>query len=64
MIAGDYPDYLKTLVVNNDVLLCLSGSNSHGLSTDIAEAFGDAAFSIPVYPLSYEEILAISGLPV
>lgn len=59
MIDGDYPDYLKTLSLNKDVLLCLTGSNSHGLSTDIADSFGDAAFPIPVFPLTYREILDI-----
>lgn len=60
MIDGDYPDYLKSLALNKNVLICLTGSNSHGLSTDIADSFGDRAFPIPVFPLSYKEILEIS----
>lgn len=59
MLEGDYPDYLKSLALNKNVLLCLTGSNSHGLSSDIADAFGDKAFPIQVFPLSYQEILGI-----
>lgn len=60
MMEGDYQDYLKRIALNEDVVICLTGSNSRGLSSDIAKGFGDHAFPIPVYPLSYGEILSIS----
>lgn len=60
LISGDYPSYLRSLALRKNVLLLLTGSNSHGLSSDIAEAFGDDAFPIPVYPLTYAEILEVS----
>lgn len=60
MVYGDYPAYLREVSANKpNVLICLSGSNSHGLSTDISKAFSDSAFSVPVFPLSYKEILSI-----
>lgn len=59
MIDGNYPEYLRSLALKKNVLICLTGSNSHGLSTDIADSFGDAAFPIHLFPLNYREILAI-----
>ena len=62
MLYTTFYDILNDLMARNNLDIYVTGSNSKMLSTDIVTNFRDRGTEIKVYPLSFKEYYAVSGL--
>ncbi len=62
MLYTTFYDILNDLMARSNLDLYVTGSNSKMLSKDIVTNFRDRGTEIKVYPLSFKEFYAVSGL--
>lgn len=62
MLFTTFYDILNDLMARSNLDIYVTGSNSKMLSTDIVTNFRDRGTEIKVYPLSFKEFYAASGL--
>lgn len=62
MLYTTFYDILNDLMARNNLDVYVTGSNSKMLSKDIVTNFRDRGTEIKVYPLSFKEYYAVSGL--
>jgi predicted AAA+ superfamily ATPase len=62
MLYITFYDILNDLMARSNLDIYVTGSNSKMLSTDIVTNFRDRGTEIKVYPLSFKEYYAFSGL--
>ena len=62
MLYTTFYDILNDLMARSNLDIYVTGSNSKMLSTDIVTNFRDRGTEIKVYPLSFKEYYAFSGL--
>ena len=62
MLYTTFYDILNDLMARSNLDIYVTGSNSKMLSTDIVTNFRDRGTDIKVYPLSFKEYYAFSGL--
>ena len=62
MLYTTFYDILNDLMARSNLDIYVTGSNSKMLSTDIVTTFRDRGTDIKVYPLSFKEYYAFSGL--
>ena len=62
MLYTTFYDILNDLMARSNLDIYVTGSNSKMLSTDIVTNFRDRGTEIKVYPLSFKEYYAVSGL--
>lgn len=62
MLYTTFYDILNDLMARSNLDVYVTGSNSKMLSKDIATNFRDRGTEVKVYPLSFKEFYAVSGL--
>lgn len=62
MLYTTFYDILNDLMIRTNLDIYVTGSNSRMLSKDIVSNFRDRGTEIKVYPLSFKEYYAVSGL--
>ena len=62
MLYTTFYDILNDLMARNNLDVYVTGSNSKMLSKDIVTNFRDRGTVVKVYPLSFKEFYAVSGL--